>query len=415
MGLFNWGKTSSIEEELNDMRFDAIISEEKLNPAQESIRWSEGDSVDTTKRGFTFNSAYRDLEVVRRGVDLIIDSASDVKYDVKEKLPYTGKSTLKARKIFQLLNFRPNPFEDINAFRRKCFMDIIIEGNCFLYFDGEHLFLLPACRVEIITDPKTYVAGYRYDSKTNFTPDEIIHIKDNSADSIYRGDSRLKSAVQSIAILRSMLSYQETFFDNGAVPGLVLKTKDILSQRIKDRMVSMWQQKYNPKSGGRRPVILDGGLELDSVNPGNFKELDFSQGIIDHEAKVLKALGIPPVLLNSGNNANISPNMKLFYNTTVTAIVRKYTSAIEAFFAYDIKEDVSDIVALRPELKDEASYYTGLVNNGIMTGAEAREALRLEPIDDPQLNEIRIPANISGSSTGVTGEEGGKPTTTEDS
>lgn len=384
--------------------------QEKLNPAQEQISWAEGDSIVTTKRGVTFNTAYRDIEVVRRGVDLIIDAASNVNYDVKEKLPYTGRSiALKARKIFTLLNHRPNPFEDTNSFRRNMFMDIIMEGNAFLYFDGAYLYLLPACRVEILSDPKTFVAGYKYDGLTRFDPSEIIHIKDNSSDSIYRGDSRLKSATQSINILDSMLGYQETFFDNGAVPGLVLKTKDVLSQRIKDRMVSMWSMKYNPKSGGRRPVILDGGMELDSVNPGNFKELDFSVSIDDHENRILKALGVPPVLLNSGNNANIAPNMKLFYNTTIISLVQKVVSSLESYFAYDIKEDVSGVTALRPELRDEAAYYTGLVNNGIMTAAEARIALRLEDLGDETLSTIRIPANVAGSSTGVAGQEGGKP------
>lgn len=388
---------------------------EKLNPAQEQIAWAEGDTVSTTKRGITFNNAYKSMEVVRRGTDLLVDACAGVNYDVKGKLPFTGQTlSVKARRIFELLNYRPNPFEDINSFRRNIFMDVILEGNAFLYFDGAYLFLLPACRVEILTDPKVYIKGYKYDGTTFFKPTEVIHIKDNSADSVYRGDSRLRSASQSIAILDSMLGYQENFFDNGAVPGLVLKTKDILSQRIKDRMVSMWSQKYNPKSGGRRPVVLDGGLELDSVNPGNFKELDFSKSIEDSEGRILKALGVPPILLNSGNNANIAPNMKLFYNTTVLSLIQKYVAALEAYFAYDIKQDVSEVTALRPELKDEAAYYTGLVNNGIMTAAEARVALRLEDLGDESLNEIRIPANVAGSASGVAGQEGGKPPKEED-
>ena len=51
-------------------------------------------------------------------------------------------------------------------------------------------------------------------------------------ESVYRGDSRLKAAKGSIELIYSMLQFQLNFFDNGAVPGLVLKTKDILSQKI---------------------------------------------------------------------------------------------------------------------------------------------------------------------------------------
>jgi HK97 family phage portal protein len=388
----------------------------KLNPAQEEIASAEGTSVVTTKHPYKFAQAYKDIEVVRRGVDLIIDSASAIKYDVKEKLGFTGLAgSIKQKKIALLLNSRPNPYQDINAFRSSIFMDMLMDGNAFLYFDGEFLFVLPASRVEIIPHKKTFVDSYMYDGKVKYTYNEIIHIKDNSASSIYRGDSRLRASIKSINILNSMLDYQENFFNNGAVPGLVLKTKDVLSQRIKDRMVAVWTQKYNPKSGGRKPVILDGGLELDSINPGNFQELDFSSGVTTHEERILKALGVPPVLLNSGNNANISPNLKLFYNVTVIPLVNKYVAALEAFFTYDIKEDISEVKVLRPELKDEAAYYSGLVNNGIMTGAEARKALRLPELPDmPELTEIRIPANIAGSATGVSGQEGGKPATEDE-
>lgn len=49
-----------------------------------------------------------------------------------------------------------------------------------------------------------------------------------------------------------------------------------------------------------------------------------------------------------------------------------------------------------------------------MLGKEARSILRLEPLEDPLLDEIRIPANVAGSATGVSGQEGGKPSTNED-
>lgn len=405
MNLF--GVPKILEEESRTLG-DSYSS--KLNPAQEYIHWEEGSNIHTTKRGYTFNSAYKNIEVVRRGVDLIVNSASDVKLDVKDKLPFLGNTTaIKSKRLNLLLNHKPNPFEDISSFRRNMFMDLIIEGNIFIYFDGTSLYLLPACNVDIVTHPKTYISHYLYNGVKKFYPDEIIHIKDNSTDSIYRGDSRLRSAQQSIYTLDSMLSYQDNFFTNGAVPGLVLKTKDILSQKIKDRIVSYWMQKYNPKTGGKKPVVIDGGLDIHSLNQGNFKELDFSKSIEDHESRILKSLGVPPILLNSGNNANISPNLKLFYYTTVIPIVEIVISSFEAFFAYDIKKDTSNVIALRPELKDQSDYYSSLVNNGLMLGSEAREELRLRKLEEPILDNIRIPANVAGSSTGVSGQEGGRP------
>ena len=75
------------------------------------------------------------------------------------------------------------------------------------------------------------------------------------------------------------------------------------------------------------------------------------------------------------------------------------------FFGFELREDISDIPALQPELRDASAYYTSLVNGGIITAAEARERLGFEPIEGTE--EIRVPANIAGSATNP--DEGGRP------
>lgn len=384
----------------------------KLNPAQPAIAEEVGPSVYSSKLGISFNLAYEQLEVVRRGVDLVVNSCSEINVDVKEKLSFTGNATVKQKSISMLLNYRPNEFQGISEFRRNLLMDFVIEGNAFIYYDGEYLYHLPAANIEIIPDSKTYIKGYKYTSGSKeifYTSVEIIHIKDNSLRTIFRGDSRLKSAQHSIDSMYAMLEFQQNFFKNGAVPGLVLRTKDIFSQKVKDRILRSWAQRYNPTTGGRRPIILDGGLEIDKISSTNFKELDFAEAVVDHEERILKAIGVPPILLNAGNNANITPNLKLFYLTTVLPITTVFLSAFERFFSYNLAPNTAEVLALRPELKELAEYYTGLVNNGIMLGKEARAELRLEQLPDEELGKIRIPANVSGSATGVSGQTGGKP------
>ena len=80
-------------------------------------------------------------------------------------------------------------------------------------------------------------------------------------------------------------------------------------------------------------------------------------------------------MLDSGNNANIRPNMRLYYLETILPIVRKINFAFERFFGFSIKEDVTDIPALQPELRDQSFYYSGLVNAGIISPNEARDQL----------------------------------------
>jgi len=89
-----------------------------------------------------------------------------------------------------------------------------------------------------------------------------------------------------------------------------------------------WQASYNPTSGGRRPLILDGGLKVEPLTNITFKDLDFSAAIDTNEKTILKALGVPPILIDSGNNANLRPNHRLYYLETIIPIVKKISSAL---------------------------------------------------------------------------------------
>ena len=380
--------------------------EEKNNPAQEFIAREEGFTISTTENYVNYANAYEQFEVVNRAVNMIVDDVSEIKVDVGRKLPLTPVyQNIRKSRVALLLNTEPNPFQDINTFKRNLIIDLLIDGNIFVYFDGAHLYQLPARNVEIETDEKTYIKSFIYDGRLEYNPQEVIHIKENSFNSFYRGVPRLKPAYKRMQLLGSMRKFQENFFKNGAVPGLVIKSPNTLSEKIKERMLAAWRSRYNPEAGGHRPLILDGGLEVTSLNEVNFRELNFQESIKENEKIILEALGVPPILMDSGNNANIRPNHRLYYLETILPIVRKINFAFERYFGFDLQEDVSNIPALRPELQDEAAYYSSLVNGGVMSPNEAREALRLEPMEGH--DDLRIPANIAGSASNPS--EGGRP------
>jgi len=351
---------------------------------------------------------YESLEIVNRAVNMIVDDAAEINYSIgTEKVGFPMRPGIKRKTLDTLLNYQPNPYQDIHSFRRNLLMDLMLDGNMFIYFDGTHLYHLPSTKMTIYADESTYIERYEFDGRIDYSPNEIIHIKDNNSQSIYRGISRLRPAVRTMKLMKSMRDFQDNFFNNGAVPGLVIKSPDTLSPRVKDRMKEDWKQQYRPQSGGRNPLILDGGMEIDSISNVSFKELDFGPSIDSNEKIVLKALGVPPVLVDSGNNANIRPNHRLYYLETIIPIIKKLNSAYQAFFGFEIYEDVAGIPALQPELRDEAAYYSTLVNGGIMTPDEARMGMGLDPLPNESGTQIRVPANIAGSA--VNPSQGGRP------
>ena len=392
MGLLTW-------------TFEKTAPTQKLNPAQHLL--SNDGKLETPSQGptYSYQQCYEQLEVVNRAINMIVDDVAAIKTKVGEPLTITSRPNVRKKSLEKLLNKEPNPFQDIDSFKRGLIMDLLLDGNFFIYYDGVHMYQQPATRMTVVADARNYVSHYEFDGEQRFEANEIIHVKDNSYKSIYRGSSRLEPALRTMRIILEMRNFQDNFFKNGAVPGLVLKSENTLNDRLKKKLTDEWSKKYRPGTGGRRPIILDGGLEIDTISNVSFSDLDFQNSIIQCEETVLKVIGVPPILLNTGNNANLRPNHRLFYLETIIPIVNKVNSCLERFFGYEIYEDTTYIEALRPELADQASYLQSLVNGGILTANEARDQLGIEGL--PGHDELRIPANIAGSA--VDPSQGGRP------
>ena len=377
---------------------------EKLNPAQTRIAQDAGTQVGSDAK-ITYFQSFQKLESVNRPVNMLVSAAASLDYDIKDKVHDGVVAGIRQKTLNTLLNFRPNPYQSAQDFRSALFTDYVLEGNAFVHFDGVFMYHLPADKVEILTDTKTFISGFRYNGMVDFKESEVFYFRDLASDSIYRGSSRLQSAERSIKLLYSMQQFQENFFDNGAVFGLVLTTDNTLSQVAKEKTIQYWLQKYNVKQGGKRPVILDSGLKPHQLAETNFKDMDFDTSIKTHAEKIMQAIGVPPILLQGGNNANINPNLRLFYLETVLPINRKFISAVERYFGYDVEAITSSVSALQPELKDIAAYHSTLVNAGIISANEARIELRYE--SKAGNDDLRIPANIAGSAANPS--TGGRP------
>jgi len=381
----------------------------KLNPAQARIAYEEGTHISTTQK-ISYQQAFRNIDSVRRACTLVIDACSSLDYDIKDKVTDGVVAGIRQKTLNTLLNYRPNPYQSIQEFRQAIFLDYILEGDAFIYWDGTFMYHLPAQNVQIITDPKTFISSYRYMGTTEFRETDVLHFRDHHSQIIYRGTSRLEACKDSIEVLTSMNEFQKSFFENGAMFGVVLTTENSLSQLAKEKTYEYWRQRYSAKAGGRRPIILDNGLKPVNLNNNNYGDLDFDKSIQTHSERIMTAVGVPPILLAGGNNANISPNLRLFYLETVLPIVRKYISTVERFFGYDVEAITATVSALQPDLDQIAKYHSTLVNGGIITPNEARKELRYE--SKPGSDELRIPANIAGSAADPS--SGGRPKQTQE-
>ena len=402
---------------------------QKLNPAQPSIAIDNGKSVSPANIS-DYKKAYREIEIVYRCLDLIVGSCVEIPFLVE-----SDSIRPPIDRIDKMLNYYPNPHEDKFKLFRKAYLDFYLDGNAFFYYDRDasKIYHLPANRVTIIPDEKTYIKKFVYNygvgsysgnnnKSIEYSPEEVIHIKTDSSTSEFRGDSKLQNLQRLLDLYYSLIDFQTQFFDNNAVPGIVLQTDNVLAKHIKERLLEQWKVAYNSSfKGARSPAILDGGLKVDKIGSATLQELDFETSVARVQEDIAKSLGVPYVLLKSGNNANLEANEKLFYNHTVLPVVEMFAAAFQHFFFSQgfmkIYPDKSNILCLQADLTDQAAFYSGMVNSGILTPNEAREQLKYPVITENQsqpedsnggdMDKVRIPQNITGSATNPT--TGGRP------
>ena len=122
-------------------RILGIQREEKLNPAQYVISRNEGMTVDSREPTISYKNAYEQLEIVNRAVNMIVDDVAEIPYTIGQQNPVTNNivKNIRRSKVDLLVNREPNPFQDVSTFKRNLIIDLLIDGNIFIYFDGAHL------------------------------------------------------------------------------------------------------------------------------------------------------------------------------------------------------------------------------------------------------------------------------------
>ena len=341
-----------------------------------------------------------------RCLNMIIDSAAAVPYKIKEGAEkITSSRKVQPQTILSLINRKANPQMDANFFWRMIIGDLLAHGNAFILVrDGYHYYL-PAEKVTVVGDNRKLVDHYEMET-IKFQPDEIIQIKDNSGKMI-RGESRFVSMAEILDLHKKMKDFQRNFFHNNAMPGVILESPNTLTDKLKKRKIEEWKQEFNPMSGARSPAFLDGGITVKNLDTATFREMDFENSIQSLEKDIARTMGVPPILLEGGNNANIAPNLRLFYIETVIPITEKIAAAISLYYGYETVPDEVKVKALQPDLRELGNYVSSIVNTGIATKNEGREMIGLPKSTDPDADTLITPANIAGSAANPS--TGGRP------
>lgn len=162
-------------------------------------------------------------------------------------------------------------------------------------------------RMVPIPSPTDYLSGYMYvgpsGEEVALTRDQVIQTKIPSPLDPYRGLGPVQALMLTLEGAQAAEAYDAAFFTNGAMPGGLLRTPNMLSDPDFNRIASRWRDQHKGTENAHRVAILEGGLDFTAVTYSR-KDMQRTESAGVTSDKIKRAFGISGFALGELQDAN---------------------------------------------------------------------------------------------------------------
>lgn len=243
-------------------------------------------------------------------------------------------------------------------------------------------------------DLRAKVVGFEYRPRTStgaksgkpllLLPEQVCHFSPiPDPEARYRGMSWLTPILREIQADNAATKHKDSFFQNSAVPNLVVKfDKDTNTESFKE-FVELFKQNHQGWQNHYKTLFLAGGADVTPISM-NFQELDLANVVGKGENRVAVAGGVPAAILgiseglsgSSLNAGNFTAAKRLFAETTIADLWAKACPSLQTLLtppspSAELWYDGRQIPFLRDDAKDaatiqqqQAATISSLVNAG---------------------------------------------------
>lgn len=340
--------------------------------------------------GYTGKVSAMNISAAYRCAELISDSIAMLPIEV-------SKPSL--RQLFQ-----GNDLMSKYTFIKLLIQSVLLKGNGFAYIersdDGKpfNLVYLDPSQVTINYNREKRELYYIANSITSnrIYPNDMLHFVKNSYDGI-NGLSVLSFARTSLTIAAATEKSASKFFEGGCNLSGILTVNSILNQEKRNQIRGSWQQAYT--DGGSGLAILEGNMSYSPVQLSN-KDAQMLESRQYNVQDICRFFGVSPVLVGDLTKASFS-TLEAVQSEFLVHTLQPYIVMLEEEFNRKLGNgknvvNFDENSMLRSDKSAQATYYTQLVNTGIMSINEVRQELGYEPVDG--LDEHHIAYNSTEQS-----------------
>ena len=362
-----------------------------------------GRKKDIEKREFSYINPYSDallfgnfttknsalaISAVYSAVNIISDSVATLPIQIKSKSK-SGKDILEDNPLNKIFD---NDLMSRYTFIKSIVQNVILKGNGFAYIERDArknitgLRYLPAEDVQICYSKEKkelyYTCGYVYKSK--IYPDQMLHFLRYTTDGI-TGISVLSYARRSLNITNQTENTAETFFSAGCNLNGILTVNSNLSEKQKSDIRTSWAQAYSGNTTGGL-AVLQGNMTYQpvSLSSTDAQMLESRQFNVEDIARFFS---ISPILLGDLSHSSYS-SIEATNIQYLSYTLNPYIVMIEEELnrkligsGSNLSINLDETAILRTNKQETASYYSSMLNSGVLSINEVRKELGYNTVE----------------------------------
>jgi len=224
-----------------------------------------------------------------------------------------------------------NPFRTYRELLESTVTDLELFGNAYWVMarnrvsgvPGE-IWPVPPAWMKVVPSSRSAELIEAYELRragrtTRFDPRDVVHFRYPSPSDPFYGASPLEAAIEAVYADESVARAQRRTFENGPVPGVVLKTREPLTPVQVERLRAQFESRFSGPDAAGRLVITHEGAEIFPFTTSP-REMDFIDSARATRDRILGVFGVPPAVLGlveDFNRANAEAAQMLFARDTL--------------------------------------------------------------------------------------------------
>lgn len=356
------------------------------------------------------NNAFEKVMLIWRSIDAIASNASGIPI-VRWRGPEDTGQMVEDTKLMQLLNIRPNSYEDAATLRyRTSALALLSRKGWFLECvpnieNVESIHVLPPQNVYPIPDAKTFVSGYRVvnaeQGEVELKPNQVIwgKLKPHPTDPYLQETPLVTLGITAETEWLARM-FNRNFLLNDGRPGMLITVQGRLNAddaaEIKRRFSG------GASIAGQTTVIEGEGMDVADLSASP-RDAQWDVLLQKTKEDILLAFGVPESVMGNASGRtfdNADAEYEGFWQHTMKDHCKKFASALDRLTGNQYDQDrmmfdfsVVDVLQRQKRALEETIVTRWM--QGAITWNEMRKGLGLDEWDSLAANIIVLPSGFA--------------------